>query len=130
MADLETLELRVAALELERRVAALEDKIGDADVKAIRRDMRRALELTDAALELGEKTHKRVVENELTANANAQAVEKAFAEVNGRLDRMGTEIGSVNERLGRMETAQTALIKNLPTMIAETMREVLKEGGV
>ncbi len=44
-----------------------------------------------------------------------------------RLDRIETRLGNVETRLGNVETGLNSLRQELPEMIAEVMREVLKE---
>ncbi len=47
-----------------------------------------------------------------------------------RLDRIETRLGSVETRLGNVENGLDSLRSELPGMIADVMREVLKEHKV
>jgi hypothetical protein len=138
MADIAEIERRVVALETDkgRDLKGLRNDVQGLrdDVQGLQRDIqttkREAQQGVGAAGALAgieaqiAQVHTRVVANELVANANTRLTEKGFAEVNGRLDRMETEIGAVKSEL---KADVAALRRDLPSMIAETMREVLKE---
>jgi chromosome segregation ATPase len=138
MADIAELERRVTALEVDTRrdakglrndVQGLRDDVQglQRDVQAAKRDGQHNADLLVRMEKQLTDIHARVVANELTATSNARQTEQAFSElkgdiakVNGRLDRVETEIGGVKADVA-------SLRRDLPSMIAETMREVLKE---
>lgn len=124
MADLETLERRVAALEAGAKTdtQALRADIQalKTDMQAVRRDERKNADLLGRVDDKLTELNGRVVANELTATANARTTERGFSEVNERLD-------GIEARLDRMETEQAGRWRELPSMIAETLREVLRE---
>jgi hypothetical protein len=131
MADIAELEQRVSAVEADAKrgakglrndvhglrddVLGLQDDIQGLkrDAQEVKRDGKQNNILLNAVNGRADEIHARVVANELTTK-------QGFVEVNGRLDRMETEIGAVKADVA-------ALRCDLPTMIAETMREVLKE---
>jgi hypothetical protein len=124
MADIAELERRVAALEAGAKTdaKALKDDIQalKTDMQAVKRDTRKNAELLGRVEDGLTALNGRVVANELTATANARTTERGFSEVNERLDE-------ITGRLDRMEAEQSERWRDLPSMIAETMREVLKE---
>lgn len=109
-------------VELERRVTALE-----CEMKAERRDLLRMLGLQATTLDHLDELNRRVIANELVATANARTTERGFADVNGRLDRVESEVGQVKAEVGNIKADVAALRRELPGLIAETMREVLRE---
>lgn len=98
--------------ELERRVAALEAG-AKADVPALKRDLRRILSLQDDALDQIEALNRRVAALELAMTANARTAERGFAEQ--------------AEATASLKAQLESLRRDLPGLIAETLREVMKE---
>jgi uncharacterized protein YoxC len=50
-----------------------------------------------------------------------------LAAVKTRLDRVERKVDKVDDRLGHVETHLRALRTDIPTIVADTMREVLRE---
>lgn len=54
-------------------------------------------------------------------------IESRLGNVETRLGSVETRLGNVETRLGNVENGLNSLRRDLPTMIADVMREVLKE---
>jgi hypothetical protein len=129
MTDIEDLERRVAALEASQKT----------EIPALRRDIRRMLNLQDDTLNHLEELNRRVAANELTAAANAKTTEEGFANVQAQIDglreEVRTQIDGLREEVharidsvrGEVKAYVDGLRCDLPGMIAETLREVLAE---
>ena len=50
-----------------------------------------------------------------------------FDKADGRLDKVDNRLGSVEKRLDKVEVAVTGLREDLPTLVGDVMREVLRE---
>jgi hypothetical protein len=141
-------EGRMAGLaELEQRVSALEEAqrrdrvVHNADMASVKRDLRTLIENQDHVLAQLDDLTRRVVANELVATANARTTEMGFANLLARIERL--EAGQSEQFTGQselragldqlsagqdqMRAEQVMFRAELPGMIAETMREVLRE---
>jgi hypothetical protein len=124
MAGLAELEQRVTALEEAQR----RDRVAhNADMAAVKRDLRTLIDSQDRALAQLEELSRRVVANELTATANARTTERGFAELLARIERLEASQAEFRRDLTEMRGEQAEFRRELPGMIAETMREVLRE---
>ena len=76
----------------------------------------------------GEKLVTRHILEQTRRNSDdLVAIRSQLTRMEHRDDRMDADIRAVRSDLAALRTDLTGLIKNLPTMIAETMREVLRE---
>jgi hypothetical protein len=113
--------------ELERRVTALEAG-AQTDIQAIKRDLRKLAAAQDYTLEQIEVLNRRVAVFELETKGRFDKVDGRFDKVDGRFDKVDGRFDKVEARLDRIEAEQAAFRRDMPGMIADTMREVLKEG--
>jgi tetrahydromethanopterin S-methyltransferase subunit G len=70
----------------------------------------------------GEKLLSRYILNQARQNGDDLAALKA------RVDRIEEKVDHLGHRMGRIETDLSSLRRELPAIIADAMREVLREG--
>jgi|WetSurMetagenome_2_1015567.scaffolds.fasta_scaffold1207221_1 hypothetical protein len=112
MADIAELEKRITALEeqgkaneeLKKRMAFLEQRYADHNTAF------------GKIVPIIEETRLRT-----------STIELSIDELKEDVASVKKDVASVNSRVGRVETQLNALRRDLPGMMAETMREVLKE---
>jgi chromosome segregation ATPase len=120
-------------VELEKRVTALE-----AEMKVLRRDTQRLLSLQSAAMEQMVELNRRVAALELSMKVELRALEAKFDnrmdkfegrmdQFGGRMDKFDNRMDKFESELGQVKAEQAALRRDLPGIIANTMREVLNE---
>ena len=102
------MEIAADIAELKRRVSALEEArdVTANDIAGIKRDLRKLAIVTDTLREMVDGLTTRIAALELEF--------KAFRE-------------ETRTRFDRIEAEQVALRRDLPSIIAETVRDVLRE---
>ena len=102
------MDVEAEILDLKRRVGELEGGFGflTQQVQGVHRDL----------LGFQQQTNRRF-----------DAIDDRFDSIDGRLERIDGRIDRTDGRMGQLEAEVRQLREELPTIVGDTMREVLRE---